>query len=86
MKMDGPVVARVVRDDGAGGLNTLTSTNYLPNSLDLWLYLLMWWLKHSASLPDFMATLLGVKPRTYWLRVSRFCALACTTVHHRHNF
>ena len=58
-------VARVVRDDESGGSNPLTSTNYLLNSSNLWLYLLMLWLKHSASLPNFMVTHLVVEPGTY---------------------
>ena len=44
-------VARVVRDDEAGGSNPLTLTNYLLNSSNIWLYLLMLWLKRSASVP-----------------------------------
>ena len=44
-------VARVVRHDEAGGSHTLTPTNYLLNSSNIWLYLLMLWLKRSASVP-----------------------------------
>ena len=44
-------VARVVRYAEAGGSNPLTPTNYLLNSSNIWLYLLMLWLKRSASVP-----------------------------------